>query len=110
MLKMFKTPGSVTCFVRYYGFEKNMASQCYLLPISYRHTTYFLAVFFLRLEKNMVLLQSMLSETCCENNRLMSSMNGKVKGMADAVTGLETGSVVEVWKKVVEPSDGFCRW
>ena len=55
----------------------------------------------------MVLLQSMLSEACCENNRLIRGMNGKVKGMVDAVTGLETRSQIEVGKKTVEPSDGF---
>ena len=37
----------------------------------------------------------------------MSGVNGKVKGMVDAVTGLQTGSVVEAWKRVVELSDGF---
>ena len=99
--------GCGTYFVtpkRHLGF-----SQCYLFPISYRHTTYFSLGFFLWFESNMVLLQSMLSETCCENNRLIRGMKGKVKGMVDAVTGLQTRSQIEAGKKVVEPSDGFGR-
>ena len=81
--------------------------KCYLSPISYRHTTYSSLGFFLWFEKNTVSLQSMLAETCCENNRLIRGMNCKVKGMVDAVTRLQAGSKIEAGKKAVEPSDGF---
>ncbi len=83
--------------------------RCHLLPISYNCSIHY-SQLFLWFEWYIALMQSLLSETCCENNRLMRGMNRKVKGMVDVVAGLQTGSLVEAWRRVVETADGLGSW